>query len=104
MPPPDDNKSPDRFFLVQTEAKSDKIVPIGMMMQTISDTNSLGALIRAERKSQGLTQEQLAALSGVGIRFVRELEAGKESCRLGLTLTVMKTLGLRVNVASRSAP
>lgn len=73
-------------------------------MQTISDTNSLGALIRAERKSQGLTQEQLAALSGVGIRFVRELEAGKESCRLGLTLTVMKTLGLRVNVASRSAP
>lgn len=72
-------------------------------MQAISDSQSLGALIRAERKSQGLTQEQLAALSGVGIRFVRELELGKDSCRIGLTLTVMKTLGLRVNVTSRSA-
>jgi y4mF family transcriptional regulator len=75
-----------------------------MIMQTISDSQSLGVLIRAERKTQGLTQEQLAALSGVGIRFVRELELGKESCRLGLTLAVMKTLGLRVNVSSRSAP
>lgn len=73
-------------------------------MQTISDSHALGALIRAERKTQGLTQEQLAALSGVGIRFVRELELGKESCRLGLTLTVIKTLGMRVNVTSRSAP
>jgi y4mF family transcriptional regulator len=90
--------------LVQSQALPDKIVPIGMIMQTVSDSQSLGALIRAERKAQGLTQEQLAALSGVGIRFVRELELGKESCRLGLTLTVMKTLGMRVNVTSRSAP
>jgi y4mF family transcriptional regulator len=73
-----------------------------MIMHTVTDSQSLGALIRGERKTQGLTQEQLAALSGVGVRFVRELELGKESCRIGLTLTVMKTLGLRVNVASRS--
>lgn len=73
-------------------------------MQAVTDSQSLGALIRAERKKQGLTQEQLAALSGVGIRFVRELELGKDSCRVGLMLTVMKTLGLSVNVASRGAP
>jgi y4mF family transcriptional regulator len=90
--------------LVQSLAKAGKIVPIGMIMQTISDTRALGALIRAERKTQGLTQEQLAAVSGVGIRFVRELELGKESCRLGLTLGVMKTLGLSLNVVSRRAP
>ena len=71
-------------------------------MQPVTNSQSLGAIIRAERKTQGLTQEQLAALSGVGIRFVRELELGKESCRLGLTLKVMNTLGLRVEIASRS--
>jgi y4mF family transcriptional regulator len=75
-----------------------------MIMHAVTDSSSLGALIRAERKAQGLTQEELAALSGVGVRFVRELELGKDSCRVGLALTVMKTLGLHVNVASRSAP
>lgn len=73
-------------------------------MHSVTDSSSLGALIRAERKAQGLTQEELAALSGVGVRFVRELELGKDSCRVGLALNVMKTLGLRVNVASRGAP
>jgi len=41
-----------------------------------------------------LTQTQLAALAGVGIRFVRELERGKVSYRLGLALTVLQILGL----------
>ncbi|SFW30667.1 type II toxin-antitoxin system Y4mF family antitoxin [Nitrosovibrio sp. Nv17] len=70
-------------------------------MQSINDSTALGAVIRAERKRQKLTQEQLAALAGVGIRFVRELEQGKESCRIGLALAVLRTLGLSVNVAGR---
>lgn len=40
----------------------------------------LGAAVRNARKKQGLTQLQLAATSGVGVRFIRELEHGKESC------------------------
>jgi y4mF family transcriptional regulator len=77
-----------------------------MMMQTITETKSLGLLIRKERKAQKLTQEQLAGLTGVGVRFVRELEAGKESCQLGLTLQVMAALGLSVSISRRrkSAP
>lgn len=71
-------------------------------MPTLATTKELGVLIRAERKAQRLTQEQLAAVSGVGIRFVRELEAGKESCQLGLAFKVMSTLGLRVTVTRRS--
>lgn len=70
-------------------------------MQTIIDSKSLGLLIRKERKAQGLTQEQLAGLTGVGVRFVRELEAGKESCQLGRALQVMAALGLSVSVNSR---
>jgi transcriptional regulator with XRE-family HTH domain len=32
----------------------------------------LGQIVRTTRKEQGLTQEQLAAVSGVGVRFVRD--------------------------------
>jgi y4mF family transcriptional regulator len=77
-----------------------------MIMQPITETKSLGLLIRKERKAQKLTQEQLAGLTGVGVRFVRELEAGKASCQLGLTLQVVAALGLSVSISSRreSAP
>ncbi|MFN7311766.1 MAG: type II toxin-antitoxin system Y4mF family antitoxin [Vampirovibrionales bacterium] len=60
------------------------------------DTTVLGRVIKTERKVQGLTQEALAAASGVGIRFVRELEEGKPSCHLGKTLSVLKALGLEI--------
>jgi y4mF family transcriptional regulator len=75
-------------------------------MQTITGSKTLGLVIRQERKAQGLTQEQLAGLTGVGVRFVRELEAGKESCQIGLALQVAASLGLSISVGSRreSAP
>lgn len=34
------------------------------------------------RKRYNLTQEELALKSGVGLRFVRDLEQGKETLRL----------------------
>ena len=71
-------------------------------MYTIPDTKSFGVLIRQERKAQKLTQEQLAGLTGVGVRFVRELEAGKESCQVGRALQVASSLGLLITVRSRS--
>ena len=70
-------------------------------METITDTKSLGLLLRNERKAQNLTQEQLAGLTGVGVRFVRELEAGKESCQIGRALQVASSLGLAFSVRSR---
>ena len=47
-----------------------------------------------ERKTQGLTQTQLAGLSGVGITFLSNLENGKQTAELGKTLNVLATLGL----------
>jgi y4mF family transcriptional regulator len=70
-------------------------------MQTIIDSKSFGLLIRAERKAQNLTQEQLAGLTGVGVRFVRELEGGKESCQIDRALQVATALGLIVSIAGR---
>jgi hypothetical protein len=43
-----------------------------------------------------MRQDQLALASGVGRRFLIELEAGKPSCQLGRSLLVADALGLRL--------
>ncbi len=58
----------------------------------------IGNLIRQTRKNQGLTQEQLAATTGVGVRFIRELEQGKKSCHIGKVFTVLSMLGIDVHL------
>jgi y4mF family transcriptional regulator len=67
-------------------------------MQGISTTSQLGDMIRKVRKEQNLTQIELAGLSGVGSRFLSELERGKASCELGKTLHILKMLGLNVSI------
>ena len=64
----------------------------------------LGCTIRDARKKQHLTQEQLAALCGVGTRFLRELEHGKETCHMGKVLQVTQALGLEISVTERGQP
>lgn len=59
---------------------------------------TLGAIIKQTRKEQGLTQQQLAAMTGVGVRFVRELEQGKASCQIGKALTIITMLGLDIQI------
>lgn len=44
--------------------------------------NTIGKFIKEKRKEVGLTQEEFAMRSGLGLRFVRELEQGKETVRL----------------------
>jgi hypothetical protein len=38
----------------------------------------------------------LALTSGTGLRFVIDLEKGKETCQIGKVLTVLQTLGIRI--------
>ncbi len=68
----------------------------GLLMKALIDTKQLGKMIRAARKSQGLTQAQLAATCGTGVRFIRELEHGKESCQIGKAMMVVKMLGMEI--------
>ena len=58
----------------------------------------LGIIVKQARKEQGLTQEQLAATAGVGVRFIREFEQGKESCHIGKALTVVSMLGIDITI------
>ncbi len=73
-------------------------------MTIIDNTKQLGMLIRETRKKQRLTQEQLAATAGVGVRFIRELEQGKESCHLGKTMIVLAMLGLPLTIMTEETP
>ena len=57
--------------------------------------SGFGSLIRSRRKALKMRQDQLALATGVGRRFLIELEAGKSSCQLGRSLLVAEALGLR---------
>lgn len=57
---------------------------------------AFGSLIRSRRKALNMRQDELALATGVGRRFLIDLEAGKPSCQLGRSLLVADALGLRV--------
>lgn len=81
--------------------------PIGNMTSAMNETDNtlhrraseaaraFGALIRRRRQGLRLRQDQLALATGVGRRFLIDLEAGKMSCQLGRSLVVAEALGLR---------
>src|SRR3979409_938324 len=54
-----------------------------------------GALIRERREALKLRQDDIAFSTGLGRRFIIELEAGKPSCHLGKALVVAAAVGLR---------
>jgi transcriptional regulator with XRE-family HTH domain len=68
--------------------------------------SEFGALIRSRRKALKMRQDQLALATGVGRRFLIELESGKPSCQLGRSLLVAGALGLKTAdiLASGQAP
>ena len=56
--------------------------------------SKIGEYIKQERKKSGLTQEEFAMRSGLGIRFVRELEQGKETVRLDKVNQALAMFGM----------
>jgi y4mF family transcriptional regulator len=59
--------------------------------------NNLSAFIRFQRKKVGLTQHELAAKAGVGVRFIRELEQGKASLQLDKVEQVFGLFGFQLS-------
>jgi len=53
----------------------------------------LAQYLKAKRKEYGLTQVDLSQKSGVGLRFVRELEQGKATLRLDKVNQVLALFG-----------
>ena len=56
--------------------------------------NNIGKIIKLKRKQLGLTQKEFASYSGLGYRFVKELETGKETVRLDKVEQALSFLGL----------
>lgn len=59
--------------------------------------NHIANFVRFNRKKAGLTQEDLAAKAGVGLRFIRELEQGKQTLRMDKVNQVLNLFGYQVS-------
>ena len=70
-------------------------------MNQMRSSTDLGAVIRAERRRQGMTQAELAGLADVGVTFLSQLENGKGSAEVGKVLQVLTMLGIDVLVEPR---
>ncbi len=62
----------------------------------------IGEEVRRVRKQLKVTQKDLALISGTGVRFIIDLEKGKQSCQLGKVLSVLQTLGIDLDLRSPS--
>ena len=71
-----------------------------MHRNAIRTCEAMGKRIRDLRRARGVTQAQLAGLSNTGIRFISDLENGKETCQLGKILHVLATLGVDIFIQS----
>jgi len=58
----------------------------------------IGDIVRTVRKEQNLRQDELAGASGVGLRFIVDLEAGKPTAQIGKVLQVLQALGCAVKI------
>ena len=61
----------------------------------------IGAAVRGARERMGLTQAELARRAGVGLKFLYELESGKDTLRADKVLDVLDVLALEVVVTPR---
>ena len=56
--------------------------------------NKIAEIKKTNRKEAGLTQEEFAIRSGLGLRFVRELEQGKETVRMDKVNEALAMFGM----------
>ncbi|MBO7596469.1 MAG: helix-turn-helix transcriptional regulator [Bacteroidales bacterium] len=68
----------------------------------MKELSKLSQYVKAMRKKYGLTQEDLSAKSGVGLRFVRDLEQGKKTLRMDKVNDLLRLFGTELGVADIS--
>lgn len=67
----------------------------------IATVSELGEVIRAFRKSHQLTLEKVSGITNISMRFLSELERGKETAELGKALAAINQLGLEIIIQPR---
>jgi y4mF family transcriptional regulator len=62
---------------------------------------ALAKIIKEKRKAKGLTQQDLALKSGLGLRFIREIEQGKTSMRMDKVNQLLALFGMELTPAPK---
>lgn len=62
----------------------------------VHTSDEFGRILRTNRKRQGVTLETVSDFSTLGLRFLSELERGKEGASLGKSLRAANMAGLEV--------
>ena len=57
--------------------------------------NEIAEYVKKARREAGLTQKEFALRSGLGLRFVRDLEQGKETVRMDKVNQALAMFGMR---------
>ena len=66
--------------------------------------NNLSPIVKSLRKQYNITQEELSLKSGVGLRFVRDLEQGKVSLRLDKVKQLLNFFNYEVTATPKVKP
>ena len=56
--------------------------------------NTIAEFVKQKRKEAGLTQAEFAMRSGLGLRFIRDLEQGKETVRMDKVNQALAMFGM----------
>ncbi len=89
---------------MEEKAVKTKILPLGNIDHEpvrIHSTGELGAVLKDRRKKQKMTQSDLSALAGTGVRYIVDLENGKPTARIGPALKLIEWLGLEVTLREK---
>ena len=65
------------------------------MRYRLLSMKDIGVFIKESRKAAGLTQEEFAIRAGLGLRFVRDLEQGKETVRMDKVNQALAMFGMK---------
>lgn len=69
----------------------------------VNSVAELGHRIRLRRKSLGMTLQTVSGLTGIGYRYLSELERGKETAEIGKALRAMRFLGLEIAIVPKGS-
>ena len=73
----------------------------GSEFGNINSAKQLGNIVRTFRKSQNLTLDKISDLSHLSMRFLSELERGKETAELGKVIEALNIIGLEIIIQPR---
>lgn len=71
--------------------------------QAVRTVADVGAIVASVRKRQGLTQLDVSGLGGMGIRFMVDLEKGKQTIQMQKVMDVLAQLGLEIVIVDKGA-